>query len=349
MKIEPKATPTVIQPSTGQADVTLSARERAIARLVNAPQAQEHPVQNPNQVSPEEMSAIKAPSQPAEKTAQNTNNDGESSSTKDSNASAETKPEPQRDEQLSNQYANLAKKERALRAKVQTEQASIKAKEDALTAREEAIKAKEAEYLTNYVSKSKLKLDPLAVLTEEGVTYDDITRAILNPQAQQDPRVMRQIEELKAKVEAQEKTQVEARKAYETQQKQAYNQAVAEIKSETTRLVANDPSFEMIKTTGSVDDVVDLIEKTYHKDKILLTVEEAAQAVEDYLVDQAVKLAQNKKIIERLQKTSSQPASTDNKQPTQAPQMKTLTNAVNASKKLSARDRAIAAFKGELK
>lgn len=336
----PKDAPNIAPLPTGQP----SARDRAIAKLMETPQvkvaaqSQDSPVQNPTQVTPEELSAIKAP-------------ESAQMDTKDSPSEEPTEATKPKEDPLTSQYALLARKEKALRAKVQAQDAAMKAREAEFAEREAAIKAKEAEYSSNYISKSRIKSDPLSVLTEEGVSYDELTNAILNP-VKQDPRVMAEIERLKAEVQATKDYQAKAKEENAAQQKQAYNQAVNQIRNEAKQLVEKDPSFEMIKETKSVGDVVELIEKTYKEDGILLSVEEAATEVEEYLATQAVRLAQINKVKAKLNSAQkpAQPAPQSEAPAKQSqPGMKTLTNAVNASKSMSARERAIAAFKGQLK
>jgi hypothetical protein len=327
---EPKSSPNIAP----IANATPTPRERAIAKLMEAPSA---PVRNPSQVAPEEISVVKPPTRASDADSTDT--------TTDAAPPEATKPAP---DPLSARYAQLARQERALRAKVQAQEAAFKAKEAAFNEQLAAAKAKDAEYSSNYVPKSRIKSDPLSVMTEEGVTYDELTQAILNPQAKQDPRVLAEIEKLRAEVKEARAYQDQAKEESVAQQKLAYNQAVTQIRNETKQLIANDPSFEMIKGTQSVGDVVDLIEKTYARDGILLSVEEAASEVEEYLTTQAVKLAKINKIRSKLQEVQKPTQQQQASAPKQAG-MKTLTNSVNASKSMSARDRAIAAFKGELK
>lgn len=330
---EPKGSPAI----TPLPNATPSARDRAIAKLTEVSQPQA-PVRNPTQVSPEELSVVQPPTKSA---------NPDTSDTTTAEALTEA-PKPPADP-LSARYAQLARQERALRAKVQAQEAAFKAKEAAFNEQLAAAKAKETEYTSNYVPKSRIKSDPLSVMTEEGVTYDELTQAILNPQAKQDPRVLAEIEKLRAEVKEARAYQEQAKEESIAQQKQAYNQAVNQIRNEAKQLIANDPSYEMIKETRSIGDVVDLIEKTYATDGILLSVEEAASEVEEYLATQAVRLAKINKIKSKLQEVQ-QP--TQQSQAQAAPKqvgMKTLTNSVNASKPMSTRERAIAAFKGELK
>lgn len=111
-----------------------------------------------------------------------------------------------------------------------------------------------------------------------------------------------------------------------------------------------DPYFETIKQTNSVSDVVDLITATYEKDGILLSVEEAAKEVEDYLVDEAMKLTRIGKIKQRLAaSTTAKVSQEQTPAPKKQTQMKTLTNAASTTRQLSAKERAILAFRGELK
>jgi phosphopentomutase len=120
---------------------------------------------------------------------------------------------------------------------------------------------------------------------------------------------------------------------------------------EASSLVKNDPNFEAIRASGkgAVKQVVQLIERTFDQDGILLTVEEAAQAVEDHLVEEATKLTRIGKIQQRLAanaKTAQKPVQTTGQSPQAS---KTLTNTMSTARPLSARERALLAFKGELK
>lgn len=349
MQIIPKAGPSIVSPpqATTNSPSNQSATREKVIKMLETPsnqaQAQEHPVTNPTRVSAEELSAI---SPGTSKQASQSNTSDSASPTEPLAAKPEVKEDP-----LTQQYALLARKEKAIRAKVLADKAAMEAKETALLAREEALKAKEADYSSNYISKDKLKTDPMSVLTEQGVSYDEITQAILNPRAPQDPRIIAEIERLKAEVKQSREFQEQARKQYEDQQKQSYNQALNQIYNEAKQLVNLDPSYEAIKAHGQTREVVKLIEKVYQSTGNLLSVEEAAREVEEILVERAVKMASLNKVKSKMNQAISKPNETT-QQPSdtqQQPQMKTLTNSINASKRLSAKERAILAFKGELK
>ncbi len=100
-------------------------------------------------------------------------------------------------------------------------------------------------------------------------------------------------------------------------------------------------------------DVVDRIKEVHAKTKRVLTVEEAARQIENEYIEQGMKLTS----IQKIQKRMNQPNASAGKsnqqtqanQQTQSTQMKTLTNAQSSTRPLSARERAVLAFKGELK
>ncbi len=163
--------------------------------------------------------------------------------------------------------------------------------------------------------------------------------AAQSPEAQAYSRMRSEIqEEIRALREEQDRT----RQQIEQSQTQAYQQALKQISLEVNELVNKDPNFETVKHSGAAKDVVELIERTFQEEGKLLTVEEATQAVEDYLVDEAIKMSNIKKVKDRLSQANT------SKQP-QTVQMKTLTNSIGAQKPLNARERALLAFKGELK
>lgn len=307
-----------------------SARERAIALLTNG--AAPQPASADEIVNPSQGQEVK---------------DVPSVETAAPPVKAETKTE---EPPLSTQYAILARKEKQLRAKAQAQEAAFKAKEAELAAREQQYKSKDEEYNTKYVPKDRINQDLMTVLAENGITYDQITQMVLN-QPQQDPQTKAYLSRLEAKIADLEGQVTGTKKSFEDQQTASYQQAVNQIRTEVKQLVYTDPQFEMTKHTNSVDDVVELIEKTFNEDGRLMTPEEAAIEIEEYLTDRAVKLAQVDKIQKKLQPPKQAPKATETKQGEKPQQqtLKTLTNAVSTTRKLSSRERAIAAFKGELK
>ncbi len=336
MKIEPQAgapaapTPTNAQPSP---------RERAINALLGTKtQSQESPVLNPSRVSAEELSAVTSQSNGNTEQAQLPSNESVSES------KAESKVP---DEKLSSQYAILARKEKQQRQRDQ----QLRAREAAVKAAEDLAKSVKPSAPpldeSKYVPKDRLTTDPFSVLTELGLTYDQLTEMALNAPKAEQIATNNELRALRAELQALKDQSDKTTKSFEEQQTQSYQQAVNQIRVEAKQLIEKDPNFETIRETNSLRDVVELVERTFKQDGILLTVEDAAQQVEDYLVDEALKLARIKKIQHRLatKPTQSQKPTGDPKQQ----QLKTLTNAVSSTRQLSARERALLAFEGKLK
>lgn len=349
MKVTPVSSPAAVTqaPATDNRAKAIAAFNGSKAEAApTTGQAQETAVQNPNQVSVEELGAIKAPSAPQE--AETIDN------TPIIEAQAEAKPaEPEKkpETKASQEWAKLARQERQLRARAQEQENKFKQREAAITARESEAAQKSEINQKGFISIEELKRDLLGATEKAGLSYDEVAQQMLNTN-KIDPRIQATIDNLKSEIADLKKGSTEANDRATRQQQDAYNAAVKQIELDTRALVNSDPNFETIKHTGSTRDVVELITKTYEKDGILMTVEDAAQEVENYLVDEAMKLTRIDKIKRRLQPTASAGQKTsapaDTKGQTQAP-MKTLTNAASSTRKLSPRERAMLAFKNELK
>ncbi len=351
MNIVPKAS--VSAPAPTPTSSQSAATARAIAAF-NAASQNPTGIANASAVSPEEIGAIHSgvqkqeEEQPLEAAAEGQETTSESAEA--APEATEEKPPAKAEELLSTQYAAMARKEKALRQKMQ----EFNREREEFNRQKNLAPAPATSSFdeSKYIARDRLKSDTLAVLAEEGVSYDELTQAILNQnQYQVDPQTKATIAKLEARLAAQEAALQKAAESAAEQQTAQYKQAVNEIRENTKKLVFTDPAFEIIKETGSVNDVVELIEETWKQDGVLLSVEDAAREVEEYLEREAIKLSSIKKLQDRLK-----PAAAPKKQhqaiqatPKQPQPMKTLTNAVGTSRPLTAKERAILAFKGELK
>lgn len=247
---------------------------------------------------------------------------------------------------LSPHYVALARREKALRREAQ-----------ALKAERDAFKLREAEVESSYVSKKSLleraQSDPQALMQELGLSYEQLTNLILNQSPQTDPTLQKLVE----KVQAIETTQAKTLTQMEEQQKRSYDQAVTQIRNEAKILIDSDEQFETIKEENASEVVVALIEETFEKEGLLLSVMDAAKQVEEFLIEEALRKAKFKKVQQLLNPTTLSNTETKKIQPDlvqkQMTPMKTLTHAHTASsgKSFSEKDRvqrAILAFKGQL-
>lgn len=243
-----------------------------------------------------------------------------------------------KEEALSPKFAALARKEKALRAQAQ-----------AIKAREEAFKASEATYSQKYVDKEKLKSNPMEVLSELGLSYDDLTNLVLNSNSTQSP----EISELKKELQALKDEQLQIKTGAQKSQEAAYEQALTQIRNEAKLLVDSNEAYETIKETNNYEAVVELIKETFDSEGTLLTVEDAATQVEEYLMENALKMAQLRKIKAKLNPPAKPEEEKQQAPQKQQPQMKTLTSAVSAQTTRGHSEkeriaRAMLAFQGKL-
>lgn len=337
MKVTPVQGP-VTQSVAPNAQAQADAKARAVAMLTNQTAAV-----NQSAVAPEETRVASPTVVTPETTSQ-------------PETQPEVKEEARPTDPLSSQYAVLARKEKALRAKAQQQDQTFRQ-------REEQIKGKEAEfraqieqelrqkYDKDYIPKSKFKENTLGAIADAGLTYEEITQKQIEA-GEVNPSVKAYIERLEARQAALERSLEEGSRKAQEQQGEAYKAAINQIKQDATALVKSNPEYETIKATGSVKDVVDLIEMTFKEEGRVMDVEEAADLVEQHLVEEIDKLTKIEKIKKRLnpgvatQETAQKQSPTQTKQPQP---MKTLTNATSSTRTLSAKERAILAFRGELK
>lgn len=225
---------------------------------------------------------------------------------------------------LSPQLAALARQRRALQVK-----------ERAILDREKALAEKEAQ--APAIDLARLKSDPLGVLLDSGVTYDQLTEAVLAKQNGVPlPEIQALKEELRSLKEGVNKTLTER----DVQQKQA---ALAEIRREATLLSSQGEDYALVRESKSIPKVLELIEKTYDKTGEVLDVREALSLVENELIEDSLRLAKLQKVQSKIAPHAPEVSQL------QRPQMKTLTNKDTASVALDRRARALAAFYGNLK
>lgn len=235
-------------------------------------------------------------------------------------------------EPLSPQFVALAKQERQIR----------KARQE-LKAEQDAWQKQQAEF----VRKSDLASDPMKSLNEAGITADRLVELQI-AQANPDPNqaLINQIAELKAELAG-------VKGEFTKRDSQSYTAAKNQIRKDAKLLVDSDPAYETIKTSDEMglgkesgtDAVVDLIEKVFHAEGIVLPVEEAAKMVEEKALEREFKRLERfrslSKIKARMEPPAEIPAEATSLQ--QQPQTKTLTNNGAVQRPLTARERAILA------
>lgn len=234
----------------------------------------------------------------------------------------ETKATVEETKPLSPQYAELAKKRRALQVK-----------ERELLEKEKALETKLQG--SDVVPLARLKQEPLRVLLESGVTYEQLTDAIIANQGNAE------VNALKAEV-ASLKQGIEQK--FQEEKTQSEQQALAAMRKEAIQLVGTDNAYELVRETKSIPTVMNLIERTYRETGEVLDVSEACGLVEAELLKEAEKMAMLTKVREKLSPQQPQVP-----QKSQQPVMRTLANKHTASVPMDKKQRALMAFNGTLK
>lgn len=337
MKVTPAAAPSVTANTNAPTPASQDARARAIAKLSN-------PIPtDANNVSVEEIGSVMQ-SRPSREP-------GETKLKPEPTIKVEpTETEKKEESPLSSQYAILARKEKALRAQAQKQQQELKAERERIASERQSWQEEKQKYETEYIPKSKLKERTLESLAEAGVTYEEVTQRQIEA-GEVSPTVKAYLERLEARIAKQDDELTSFRKAGEEQQGEAYKAAIRQIRQDASALVKDNPDYETIRATNSTRDVVELIELTWKEEQRVMSVEEAAGLVEDHLLEEIDRLTNLEKVKKRkqTQNASGEAPQTQPPNSNKQPQpMKTLTNAAASTRKLSAKERAILAFKGEL-
>lgn len=228
---------------------------------------------------------------------------------------------------------------------------ALQVKERELAEKEQALNAQQVFNPEEYVSKADLKANRLKVLLENGVTYDQLTEDILNNQsAAIDPVALRN--------QIKEELKTELTEEFVNRDQAAEQQVLADMTRETYALTAQGEQFEAIRESKAQKKVVDLVHKVwqngwpdkgYEKGHIM-DITEAAELVENQLIEDFTPLARLKKVQSRLTPEQVQQVEKILTTPKDNVKvMRTLTNRDTATMPLDRRARAIAAFGGVLK
>ena len=228
---------------------------------------------------------------------------------------------------LSPQFAALAKQRRALQVK-----------ERELAQREAQLKTSSVPNADEYIAKADLLANPLKIF-EAGLTYDQLTEAILANQSGINPEIQALKAEIKALKDGVDKNFVD-------RDASAEQQVLAEMRRQAEGLAKEGDDYEMVRETKSIPEVMDLIYRTYKSTGEVLDVPEALRLVEDELINESLKIANIKKVRSQLKPSET---SVPLQKSPQDRQMRTLTNRDTARVPLSRKERAIAAMMGTLK
>lgn len=226
-------------------------------------------------------------------------------------------PSPKEDPALSSKFAILAKKEKA--ALLQKRQFEEERK---------AFEAQKADLESRYVPKDRIKEDPIGLLRSEGYSDDQIAQLLLSGPGKSDPAIV----SLQAKLRSLEEKQTQAEQAAREAEDSEYQEAKKYLLNEVTVFIKGNPEFETIEAMDASGAVVDLIEQTLNEDDRQMSVKEAAEEIETFLLDNfALKYAALNKVKVKFQPAIPDQAGTPaskQSQPTQKQTVATLSNSM---------------------
>lgn len=205
----------------------------------------------------------------------------------------ETAPEPQEKDDFTEKFMRLTRKERAL----QQAQQELKAKQA-------EIEKMKAEYDAFLDRKAKLRENPFDALDLLGVTYDDLTTALLEHGKPVDK--LTEIEKKLAELEQRESKAKEAeRLAKERELEETRQKTVSGFKDNLAKFI-DSSEYELIKANEAADTVFEVIQAHYEETERLgkpklLSYDEACKLVEDHLESQLPKLLGLNKVKAKLQ------------------------------------------------
>ena len=216
------------------------------------------------------------------------NQDSDLDASEEVEQSLEEAREPEKSDDFSRKFAALSRREKEIRAKEAEYDKRIAELEERLGSF-----GKKPEPEPELPIEYRLKKDPLRALEDMGLSYDKLTELALNdgkltPEMQM--RLMR--EELEGdyrkKFEELENRLIEKEKSDEQRR---YDDIQRGFQNEIEDFViSNSDKYELIQANEANDIIYDVIEEHYNETGRILDIEEAADAVENYLEEEAEKL-----------------------------------------------------------
>lgn len=218
---------------------------------------------------------------------------------------------PKVDDKLASKFAALTRKERALREQqnqLKKQQAEIEQLRKQFDERGSSEKS----------LADRLKSEPLKVLSEAGLTFEDLSQIVLN-EGNPTPEMLikRTRDEIESKytkeLEELKRSMIEKEKAAEEAKVDAVKQ---QYMAELTEYVNSNEKYELIRANDSVQLVYDVVEAFYQESGKVLSLQEAADQVESYLEDEAKKIFELKKFKQTSPKQDQQPGQPKQTAPT---------------------------------
>lgn len=196
-----------------------------------------------------------------------------------------------KDEKFASKFAAISRQEKRLKEQERTFKASMAAKE-----RELADKA--ANIGKDMIPRARIKQEALEVLKEEGITLQMLADMILNDGKPTQDMVFNQKEkEIRDEIASLRKEREEEKRLA---QEEKNSQALHAFKTEISDYTKNNPEYELIRANDASELVYEVIEQHHSETGEILDIKKAADAVEEHLLDDAVKHVNVEKVKKKM-------------------------------------------------
>lgn len=223
------------------------------------------------------------------------------------------------EEKFAAKFAALSRKEKAIRQR----EAQLNQQMQELQSRLQQLEEQNKQVESIKSIPDRLKKEPLKVLSESGLTFEQLAEMVLNNDGKptQDMILNEYEQKFMSKIQDLEKKLAEKESK---EQEERYNQAITQFQAQLTDFVNKTEDYELIRANDSVDLVYQVIEEHFNETNEILSNKEACDAVEEYLLEEAKKLVDRDKVKKLLlPQTQTKTAASGKSSPT-------LSNAVAA-------------------
>jgi len=202
----------------------------------------------------------------------------------------------------------------------------LKRREKAIRAKEQTIKDSQADYQEWKVAQEQAKTDPLGFLDKAGISYDDITNALLSGGEQQAAKGSTQ--DLEARIAKFEKAEIQRQE--ETTKTKQFKEA-EEYMGSFNKFVDESEKFDLIKATSSQQLVIDTIVEHYNSTQEELEWGTACDIVEDHLWETEVTKMEKVLAIDKMKEKLGINKTESPAEVVKKPKTKTLSNSNTAA------------------
>jgi hypothetical protein len=207
--------------------------------------------------------------------------------------------EPKQDERFAAKFAALSRKEKEVRQR----EAQLQQKMQELEAKLKAIESQQTEVQTFKAIPERLKREPLKVLEESGLSFEQLAEMVVNDGKptqdmllkEYEQKVMSKVQELEKKLAEKEEQEKAAKEA----------ELLGQFQTQLVSFIEQTPDYELIRANDAAELVYQVIEQHAEEHGEILSNKEACDAVEEYLLEEAKKLVDREKVKKLLQPTQA--------------------------------------------